>query len=101
MAMWTRQTGTILRGAAGVLLLWIGLDWLGGGVGLWRAPLRAAPVLAGLAAVVGGEWLCWLALARHVRPPAPAERVVAIGALAALGVLALTAAMVWIVQGIC
>jgi hypothetical protein len=98
--MWTRTAGTILVAATGIGLLWVGLCLLGAGSPPTGLLINVLPSLAGLAAWVAGQWFCWHAVARHVRPPRAVSSLVDVASGTALAALALTAVIVSIYRGI-
>ena len=87
---------SLLMVMAGLALLWVGFAVAAPELSAPR-PLRTLPLLGALAAVVVGVWLCWVGVARHIRPPEAASRIVdllgvclLVGLAIAAGILSIT-----------
>ncbi|GAG27932.1 unnamed protein product, partial [marine sediment metagenome] len=67
---------SLLMVVAGLALCAVGLATAAPELRTAQLPLRSLVLVGGLAALVVGVWLCWGGLARHVRPPEVANRIV-------------------------
>ena len=83
--------GAIVMTLAGFVLAWAGFAWGLPVLGSKAAPLRSLSLVAAMALVVTGVWLCWHGTARLLRPPPAAGRVVNLLAGSLLGGLAIAA----------
>lgn len=82
---------SLLIVTAGVALSCVGFAVAAPELSAAPRPLRTLPLLGALAAVVVGVWLCWVGVARHIRPPEAASRIVDLLGVCLLAGLAIAA----------